>query len=165
MLRSIERLERNAKTGAYSARRRCSPSGKGSVGEGRIVPASTMDLAQARLGVAVRAGAPKPDIRTVEAYRQMLLRSRSINAVSTTGLYLTEKLLPQLGIAAEVTGKVKKRDRGGHCQRRSRDHHSPVSELVNVPGVDFAGPRGDSVRFHILPPTSPDRNKWKPGRD
>ncbi len=75
--------------------------------EGRIIPASAVDLAQARLGVAVRAGTPKPDISTVEAFRQMLLRSKSINALSTTGLYLTEKLLPKLGIAGQVTGKIK----------------------------------------------------------
>jgi molybdate transport system substrate-binding protein len=58
--------------------------------EGRIIPASAVDLAQARLGVAVRAGTPKPDISTVEVFRHMLLRSKSINALSTTGLYLTE---------------------------------------------------------------------------
>jgi molybdate transport system substrate-binding protein len=88
--------------------------------EGRIIPAGTVDLAQARLGVAVRARAPKPDISTVEAFRRMLLRSKSINAVSTTGLYLTEKLLPKLGIAGEVTGKIK-----GGSHRRGRDCNSP----------------------------------------
>jgi molybdate transport system substrate-binding protein len=46
--------------------------------EGRITPASAVDLAQARLGVAVRAGTPKLDISTVEAFRHMLLRSKSI---------------------------------------------------------------------------------------
>jgi molybdate transport system substrate-binding protein len=43
--------------------------------EGRIIPANAVDLAQVQLGVAVRAGAPKPDISTVDAFRQMLLRS------------------------------------------------------------------------------------------
>jgi molybdate transport system substrate-binding protein len=42
--------------------------------EGRIIPASAVDLAQARLGLAVRAGTPKPDISTVEAFRHVLLR-------------------------------------------------------------------------------------------
>ena len=43
--------------------------------EGRIIPASAVDLAQARLGVAVRACTPKPDISTVDSFRQMLLRA------------------------------------------------------------------------------------------
>jgi molybdate transport system substrate-binding protein len=69
--------------------------------EGRIIPTSAVDLAQARLGVAIRAGTPKPDISTVDSFRQMLLRSKSINALSTTGIYLTKIVLPKLGIGGE----------------------------------------------------------------
>jgi molybdate transport system substrate-binding protein len=115
--------------------------------EGRIIPASAVDLAQVRLGVAVRAGTPKPDISTVEAFRHMLLRSKSINALSTTGLYLTEKLLPKLGIAEEVTGKIK----GGIVATVATGEVEiairPVSELVNVPGIDFVGPVPEEVQY------------------
>jgi molybdate transport system substrate-binding protein len=115
--------------------------------EGRIIPASAVDLAQVRLGVAVRAGTPKPDISTVEAFRHMLLRSKSINALSTTGLYLTEKLLPKLGIAEEVTGKIK----GGTVATVATGEVEiairPVSELVNVPGIDFVGPVPEEVQY------------------
>jgi molybdate transport system substrate-binding protein len=106
-----------------------------------------VDLAQARLGVAVRAGAPKPDISTVEAFRHMLLRAKSINALSTTGRYLTETLLPKLGIAGEVTGKIK----GGTVATVANGEVEiairPVSELVNVPGIDFVGPVPDEVQY------------------
>jgi molybdate transport system substrate-binding protein len=115
--------------------------------EGRIIPASAVDLAQARLGVAVRAGAPKPDIITGEAFRHMLLRAKSINALSTTGLYLTDKLLPKLGIAGEVTGKIK----GGTVATVATGEVEiairPVSELVNVPGIDFVGPVPEEVQY------------------
>ena len=115
--------------------------------EGRIIPASAVDLAQARLGVAVRAGAPKPDINTVEAFRQMLLHAKSINALSTTGLYLTDKLLPKLGIAGEVSGKIK----GGTVPTVATGEVEiairPVSEFVNVPGIDFVGPVPEEVQY------------------
>lgn len=115
--------------------------------EGRIMPASTVDLARARLGVAVRSGAPKPDISTVEAFRQMLLRSKSINAVSTTGLYLSEKLLPKLGIAAEVAGKIKGGTVADIASGEVEIAIRPVSELVNVPGVDFAGLAPEEIQY------------------
>jgi molybdate transport system substrate-binding protein len=115
--------------------------------EGRIIPASAVDLAQARLGVAVRAGTPKPDISTVEAFRHMLLRSKSVNALSTTGLYLTGKLLPKLGIAGEMTGKIK----GGTVATVATGEVEiairPVGELVNVPGIDFVGPVPEKVQY------------------
>jgi molybdate transport system substrate-binding protein len=86
--------------------------------EGRIIPASAVDLAQARLGVAVRAGTPKPDISTVEAFRHMLLRSKSINALSTTGLYLTKKIACEARSRGRGDRQDQKRDCGDRCHRR-----------------------------------------------
>ena len=135
--------------------------------EGRIIPASAVDLAQARLGVAVRAGTPKPDISTVEAFRHMLLRSKSINALSTTGLYLTEKLLPELGIAGEVTGKIK----GGTVATVATGEVEiairPVSELVNVPGIDLSDQclRRFNTFLSSRQRSSPDRSEWMPVND
>jgi molybdate transport system substrate-binding protein len=108
--------------------------------EGWIIPASAVDLAQAPLGVAVRAGTPKPDISTAEAFRHMLLRSKSINALSTTGRYLTEKLFPKLGIAEEMTGKINGGTVATVATGEAEIAIRPVSELVNVPGIDFVGP-------------------------
>jgi molybdate transport system substrate-binding protein len=115
--------------------------------EGRIIRASAVDLAQARLGVAVRAGTPKPDISTVEAFRHMLLRSKSINALSTTGLYLTEKVLPKLGIAGEVTDKIKGGTLATVATGEVEIAIRPVSELVNVPGIDFVGPVPEELQY------------------
>jgi molybdate transport system substrate-binding protein len=117
------------------------------VAEGRIIPASAVDLAQVQLGVAVRAGAPKPDISTVEALRHLLLRAKSINALSTTGLYLTDKLLPNLGIAGEVTSKIKGGTAATVATGEVEIAIRPVSELVNVPGIDFVGPVPEEVQY------------------
>src|SRR5450759_2651817 len=68
--------------------------------EGRIAAKTDVDLAQTALGVAVRAGAAKPDISTVDAFKQALLRAKGINfPSSTTGIYMTDKLFPRLGVA------------------------------------------------------------------
>jgi molybdate transport system substrate-binding protein len=82
-----------------------------------------------------------------DRFRKMLLRSKSINALSTTGLYLTEKLLPKLGIAGEVTGKIK----GGTLATVATGEVGiairPESELVNVPGIDLVGPVPEEVQY------------------
>jgi molybdate transport system substrate-binding protein len=97
--------------------------------------------------VAVQADAPKPDISTAEALRHLLLRAKSIDALSTTGLYLTDKLLPNLGIAEEVTSKIK----GGTVATVATGEVEiairPASELVNVPGTDFVGPVPEEVQY------------------
>jgi molybdate transport system substrate-binding protein len=77
----------------------------------------------------------------------MLLRSKSINALSTTGLYLTEKLLPKLDIAGAVTSKIK----GGTVATVATGEIEiairPVSEFVNVPGIDFVGPVPEEIQY------------------
>jgi molybdate transport system substrate-binding protein len=67
--------------------------------EGRIVTDSNVDLASVPLGVGVRAGTPRPDISTVSAFKQTLLRAKSIGIQSTSAVYVKTKVLPQLGIA------------------------------------------------------------------
>ena len=95
----------------------------------------------------VHADAPKPDISTVEALRDLLLRAKSINALSTAGLYLTDKLLPNLGIAGEVASKIK----GGTVATVATGEVEiairPVSELVNVPGIDFVGAVPEELQY------------------
>jgi ABC-type molybdate transport system substrate-binding protein len=60
------------------------------ISQGKIVPGTAVDLAQTALGLAVRSGSPKLDIRTVEAFKQTLLRPKSVTFdSSTTGIYLT----------------------------------------------------------------------------
>jgi molybdate transport system substrate-binding protein len=108
--------------------------------EGRILAGTDIDLAQTPIGVAVRAGAPKPDISTVDSLKQTLLSAKSVTfSSSTTGLYLTTKLFPRLGIADEMK---RKSTTSGVAVVASGDAEiavQPVSELLHVTGVDFVG--------------------------
>jgi molybdate transport system substrate-binding protein len=110
------------------------------IAEGRIVARSDVDLAQTPLGVAVRAGAPKPDISTVDAFKRTLLRAKSITFPdSTTGIYMMTKLFPRLGIAGEISGKITHTGVAAVAKGDAEIAIQPVSELLHAPGSDFVG--------------------------
>jgi molybdate transport system substrate-binding protein len=70
---------------------------------GRIAPGTDVDLARTPLGVAVRAGAAKPDVSTVEAFKQVVTKAKAVAVPSSTsGIFLRAELLPRLGIASAV---------------------------------------------------------------
>src|SRR5919198_2190675 len=73
----------------------------------RIAAGTDVDLAQVPLGVAVRAGTPKPDVSTVEAFKQLLLKAKTVAMPgSTSGIWLVSDLFPRLGIAGKVNTKL-----------------------------------------------------------
>lgn len=75
-------------------------------GEGRVVAASRVDLARSSIGMAVRRGAPKPDISTVEALKRALLQAKSVAySAQVSGIYLSTELFPRLGIVSEMAKK------------------------------------------------------------
>ncbi len=110
---------------------------------GRIVAGSEVDLARVPLGVAVRAGTATPDVSSVEAFKRTLLNARSVVVPgSTSGIYLTSKIFPQLGIAERISVKVTERGAQSAAMVAAGDANiavQPVSELVNVPGITFSG--------------------------
>jgi molybdate transport system substrate-binding protein len=110
------------------------------IAEGRIVAGTDTDLAQSPLGVAGRAGAPKPDISTVEALKQTLLRAKSVTFTSSTsGVYLTTTLFPRLGIADQMATKSTTAGVAAVVRGDAEMAVQPVSELLPVAGVDFVG--------------------------
>src|SRR5258706_274424 len=80
--------------------------------DGRVVAGSRVALARSGIGMAVRAGAPKPDIRSVDALRRTLLEAKSIAySSSVSGSYLSSELFPLLGIADQIGPKSRLIDR------------------------------------------------------
>ena len=110
---------------------------------GRIVAGTDVDLARAPLAAAVRAGAPKPDVSTVESLKRTLLSAKTVVVPgSTAGIYVTTKLLPQLGIADRISIKVTERGAQAAAMVAAGDADiviQPVSELMNVPGIEVVG--------------------------
>jgi molybdate transport system substrate-binding protein len=112
----------------------------------RLVDAgSRVDLVRSSIGMAVRAGAKKPDISSVEALRQTLLRAKSIAySSSASGLYLSNELIPRLGIANEIAAKsrmIETEPVGAVVARAEAEiGFQQISELRPVKGIDIVGP-------------------------
>jgi molybdate transport system substrate-binding protein len=86
--------------------------------EGRVRADGRVDLARSNIAMAVKAGAPKPDISTLDALTKTLLAAKSIACSdSDSGVYLTTVLFQKLGIADRIKDKVTKI---GHPGRRDR---------------------------------------------
>ena len=72
----------------------------------QVVAGSVVDLARSKIAMAVRAGAPVPDIGTVESFRQTLLQAKSVAySDSASGVYLAHELFKRLGIEESMAGK------------------------------------------------------------
>jgi molybdate transport system substrate-binding protein len=109
---------------------------------------SKTELALSQVGMVVRAGAPKPDIGTVDAFKKTLLSAKSIAySDSGSGTYLSTKLFARLGVAEQVAGKSRK-VRGPPsgepvaavvARGEAEIGFQQVSELIHVAGVDFVG--------------------------
>ena len=117
----------------------------------RIAAGTDVDLARVPVGVAVRAGTPNPDVSTVEAFKQVLLKAKTVAIPgSTSGIWLTTDLFPRLGIAEKINVKVTPRgsDATGMVAAGSADLAvMPVSEIVHAAGVDFAGSIALEIQF------------------
>jgi molybdate transport system substrate-binding protein len=119
----------------------------------RIVAGTDVDIARVGLGVAVRAGAPKPDVSTIEGFKQAMLNAKMVAIPgSTSGIWLTTTLFPRLGIAEKVNAKVLPRgtDVTAMVAAGSADLGVlPVSEIMHAraSGVEIAGSIAPEAQF------------------
>ncbi len=125
----------------------------------KVAPDSIANVAASRIGVAVQAGAPKPEIGSVEAFRQALLDAKSIACAdpatgSPSGNYFFA-LLRRLGIAAVVEPKLRLVGAGASsvvvvgeavAGGEAEIGIQQIAEILCVPGVDLAGPLPDELQ-------------------
>jgi molybdate transport system substrate-binding protein len=116
-----------------------------------IVAGTDIDLARVPVGVAVRAGTPKPDVSTVEGFKQVLLKAKTVVVPgSTSGIWLMTELFPRLGVAGAINVEVTARGTGATAMVAAGDADIgvlPTSEIVYAPGVDFAGNIAAEIQF------------------
>ena len=112
---------------------------------GRLDAASRVDIARAEVGAAVRAGARKPDMGSIEAFKHALRAAKSVVYSSgPSGVYLAQ-LFHRLGMAEELKSKAVQAPPGALVgERVARGEFElgfqQVPELAQVAGLDYVGP-------------------------
>src|SRR5436305_11795268 len=115
------------------------------IAQGKAVKASRVDLVRSPIGIAVRAGASKPDIRTPEALKQALLNAKSVAySDSASGVYVGTELFKRLGIADEMKRKARMIPAEPVASVVARGDaelgFQQISELLPIAGAELVGP-------------------------
>ena len=110
--------------------------------EGKVRAGSRVDLIESKIWMAVKAGAPRPDISTIEALKRTLLAAKSIGySDSASGVYLSTELFPKLGVYEQIKGKLRKieADPVGEfvAKQEVEIGFQQISELKPVKGIDL----------------------------
>lgn len=123
---------------------------------GKTVAATTADIARTSIGVAVKTGAPKPDIGTEEAFKRTLLAAKSITYTkeSQTGVYLTRRL-ERIGVMDAIKDKLILQPGGAMTTPAVAKGEAElaivlVSDIVSTPGVDLVGPLPASLQNYVM---------------
>jgi molybdate transport system substrate-binding protein len=116
---------------------------------------SRVDLCRSSVGVAVRAGAPHPDISTPEAFRAALLAAPTLaySRAGASGIFFAG-LIERLGIAAEVNAKATVIPQGFTAELAARGEVAlaiqQVSELMAIPGIEIVGPVPEAINTRAV---------------
>lgn len=120
----------------------------------KIIPDTRIDLARSGIGVAVRAGAPKPDVSSVDAFKRALLAARSVAYLKEgqSGVYVAG-LLERLGIAETIRSKVTLPETDIVSELVSRGEIElgivVITQIVTTEGVALAGPLPSEIQAYI----------------
>ena len=112
--------------------------------QGKVVADSRVDLVKSPIGVAVKSGAPKPDISSADAVKRALLAAKSVAySDSASGVYVSTEMFGKLGIADAMKDKARKIPATpvGEIVARGEAElgFQQISEMLPVPGIDIVG--------------------------
>src|SRR3954471_6782340 len=118
----------------------------------RIAAATEVDHARTPIGVAVREGAAKPEVSTLEAFKQVVLKAKLVAVPSSTsGIFLRDEVFPRLGVADKVRFKLTPRGTDAAAMVATGEADIgllPVSEIVHAPGVELAGVIAQEIQLN-----------------
>jgi molybdate transport system substrate-binding protein len=123
--------------------------------QGKLSGDPKANLVRSELGIGIRKGAPRPDIRTIEALKQTLLATKSITYPQDgAGRGYVEKMFERMGIAAKVQPKIILAPSSGASTHSIAAGKAEMvitlySEIVPVPGVEIVGPLPGEFQYHI----------------
>lgn len=123
----------------------------GLIQRGLVVADSRVDVANSKIAMAIKQGAPKPDISTAEGLRKALLAANSVAySDSASGVYVEAEMYKKLGIEAELKPKSRKiiAERVGNVVARGEAEigFQQVAELLPIKGITFVGEIPDEVQ-------------------
>lgn len=126
--------------------------------EGKIVPGTDVIFTKSIFAVGIKAGAPKPNISTPEAFKKALLASKAVSYTNpatggASGVY-TAKQIDKMGITEQMKGKTKHPPSGGFSGSLLVDGQADIAinskpELLSVPGVEVVGPLPGDMAFTV----------------
>ena len=128
---------------------------KDSAARARVVPGPTTDIARVGVGVAVRSGAPKPDISTRDALKQTLLEAHSISTIpaSATGTQVL-RVFDELGIREAMKAKIRAQPTPAQVVQSvaSGDVELAVflTNVLTAPGLDVVGPIPAELQHDVV---------------
>jgi molybdate transport system substrate-binding protein len=123
--------------------------------DGKLVPGSRVDFVHSRVGVAVKSGAPKPDIGTPDALKAAFLAAKSIGiSRGPSGVHLMSAM-EKIGIAAQVKAKAVVPDLGVRvgtlvANGQAEIGVQQIGELLPIAGIDYIGPLPPALQTVIV---------------
>jgi len=115
--------------------------------KGAVAAGSRVDIASSGIGIAVRKGAPRPDVSTAAALKRALIAAKKVSysSVGASGIYFANTVVPRLGIQDEMKTRTLMPKPGSFvgpllASGEADIGFQQISELMPVPGIDIVGP-------------------------
>ena len=121
---------------------------------GKVVAGTRTNFARGGIGAVVRAGAPKPDISTPEAFKRSMLAAKSIaySRAGASGVYMA-KLIARLGIADQMKDKTRLIEgmpvADAVAKGEAEIGLQQINTMQGVPGTDYVGPLPGDLQDYI----------------